>query len=495
MVTDRDIRVQTYAVARLAKFGSKSRIARALFAVLQRPFPDAMPTVIDEDRLRDRRQRREENRAIRPQPLIDYGFAHGALWIVQDTLPDFDRELRWKANTWKEMFNRDKTLWNKIAHFVRDPKGYKAWQEGDLHVPEDEFFSLVLSRGCARDISPQGFPVFGTAGGRVWIGVSEDVTILDEKVPAVRAARIQGQRGVSAADALEHVESSLDSPIDVWLDQCSENDLIVAATITFTIDRETRCALEAIVYQLAPGDVPAALHRLARKKLISRVGDDIMMGREERKAILRHVREGEPHDSYFYRAIEHACERLTGIKYEDARAIIDRIGKSLQYGFEDTTAEVNDKRGRKKARQMLAILAKAQASVTPPASLYYAEAAIGFAASGNLAGALQILRTSVAARATFRVSDICVIRCSVLDAAMFHDNQEAFEDCLAEGVRLWAGQPRARFPFARIVETAVAQGWRESLERALTIGLAGATAEQHEEVRKLLHPQTSGTAV
>jgi hypothetical protein len=198
MITERDIRVQTYAVARLAKLGSRSEVARALAAVLLRPFPDAMPTVIDEDRLRDRRQRRDEHKPIRPQPLVDYGFAQefGALWVVQDVLPDFDAELGWKGSTWKEMFNRGKTLWNKIDRFVRDPKGHAAWRTGELHVPEDEFFSIVLSGGRARDVSPLGFPALGTADGRVWIGITEDLTFLNETDPVARVARIQRQSRV-----------------------------------------------------------------------------------------------------------------------------------------------------------------------------------------------------------------------------------------------------------------------------------------------------------
>ena len=203
---ERDIRVQTFAVARLAKVAPA--MARALAAVFQRPFPDAMPTVIDEERLRDRRQRREAGERLRPQARIDYGFAEeiGALWIVQDTLPDFGPELGWKPSTWKELFNRGKTLWNKIATFINDSERYTAWRNGTLHAPDDEFFSIVLSGGHARDVKALGFPVFGTADGRVWISISEDKTFFTENDPAARVARIRGERD-EQADEQEKVRA------------------------------------------------------------------------------------------------------------------------------------------------------------------------------------------------------------------------------------------------------------------------------------------------
>lgn len=500
-----ELQANLYAAARFGGANATDPLAVALRAVLRRTFVPSEPP-------RDTRKRNSERGRMRkeqvvtgdkvPPPVAKVHFGYSekkdALWILRGALPDFTgMPTRWGESTRKNMFDGH-TLRDRLSDFSRDEKrGLGAWRDGILsfaelnHCDDQAFFESILSAGPLRH---RGMPIIRAERGVVWIGISQDVAALEKKDLVARADRIQVREEISADVAKEQTKPRLatDVSIDDSLKECSEKDLIVAATITFAIDRETRRAAEMIIYKLAPGDVRGALHRLALKQLISRVGDDIVLGREERKAILRRVRAGEPHDSYFYQAIEHACEHITAINHEEARGIIDRIGKSLQHGFEHSTAEENDERGRKKAREMLGIIAKAQAAITPPGSGLYAEAAIGFAASGNLAGALHILRTSVAARATLRTSDICIIRQSVLSAAMFHHNHEAFEECLADGIRLWAGRAADPFPFGQIVKTAVSPEWRESLERAVTIGLGDATAEQREEVRQIIASAPDG---
>ena len=191
---ERDIRVHLYAAARLAKLGSRRDVTRALYTIFARPFPDATPPTVDEDRVRERRTARESREGVRPKPGVDYGFspAFDALWIVQESLPDFGADPPWSVETWKQMFNRDRTLWRAVEKFARDPDGYAAWRDGAKRVPEDEFFRIVLSGDRAAGLACLGIPLFGTTDGLVWIGLTNDVSLLNLEDPSERVARIQG---------------------------------------------------------------------------------------------------------------------------------------------------------------------------------------------------------------------------------------------------------------------------------------------------------------
>jgi hypothetical protein len=278
MTSDRDIRVQTYAIAKLAGFRSAHPIAVALAAILERPFPEAAPPVIERERLEKREMARITGTATKPQPLIDYGFAPevGAIWIVQDALPDFAPTVHWQTNTWKQMFNRNKTLWNTIQKFVESTDGYSAWHAGRVTLPDDPFFAAVLPSGRAREVIPNGLPIFGTSDGRVWIGLTENIELF----------RIHDARArVAAIQAATNVTRQVDEMVErIRADPAREYDSLVLRAIDriegygvspapwYLIQRvvdsySSPCSGEASEYRLQE-----AIHRLGIERLVKSGG-------------------------------------------------------------------------------------------------------------------------------------------------------------------------------------------------------------------------------
>lgn len=405
-------------------------------------------------------------------PRLDFGFSKGRLWIRRSYLKHI-------LEVGDDLFDAGHGYLNRRATF--SPKSLAEYVSGKRAPSLEAQTFLRETIKISWESVERRLPVeIERSSGLVWFGLAETPT---SSIPTLVTRGSDTSRRKTSTELV---------------DECSGNDLIVAATILLATDEETSRAPEAIVSQLAGDGVRDALLRLVHAQLIRRVGDEIIVGEVERKAILRRARRGEPHDSYFYRAIEQICERITSISQDDARAIIDRIYRAFKY-MEYGIPDVNQERGRKTARHMAGILAEAQVAVTPPASPYYAEAAVGFACSGDFSRAFEILRTSAAAKAPSRADLDCIFRRVVLDAAIFHNNREAFEECLAEGARLWIARAKPfpfaePFPFAAVVKAALARGWRESLDCALTSGLAKATAEQREEVQKLLQSLSEATA-